>query len=95
MSQHRLWLRNWSGWAAGLPKRDDWQKWLPNGGPLEEIEAKPPCKAAKPMMRRRYSLATRMAIEAAGTLSEAADVPLDQVHRQSLLGDANNLGCDK
>lgn len=80
MVQSRMVLRSWAAWAPGLLTKDDWCAWLPTGGPLEEKQAKPKCKGAPAMLRRRFSMASRMALEAALELLEETGVAADQAH---------------
>ncbi len=80
MSAYTFYLNGWNAWAPGLPTRDHWLAWLPEGGPLEELEAKPACKAAKPIWRRRYSLSSRMLIDTSLNLCETLNVDPTQTH---------------
>lgn len=80
MKTHTLYLKGWNAWAPGLPTRDHWRNWLPQGGPLETLEAKPACKDAKPIWRRRYSLSSRMLIDTALHLCRDQAVDPTQTH---------------
>ena len=74
MSQSAGIIQSWSAWAPGLPTRAHWQEWLPHGGPLEELEARPACKQVGAMQRRRFTANTRMMATTALEACELAEV---------------------
>ncbi len=80
-------LLAWEAWAPGLCNREAWCRWLPEGGPVGLVEAKPACKDVPPMLRRRYSLPSRMMLEVSLAVCRAADVSPREVHL--LFGSAN------
>lgn len=80
MTQTAFKLCTWSAWAAQLPDNNAWREWLPTAAslPPADPKIKPPCKAAPPMLRRRYSLTTKMAFETAMAACGQLDLPPDQ-----------------
>jgi len=83
----RTCVLGWEAWAPALQSRDQWRAWLPDGGPLAASDAAPRCKGAPPMLRRRYSLPSRMVIETVLRLCEAAGVAPSETHL--IFGSAN------
>ncbi len=54
----------WAAWAPGLETADQWDRWCREPGPLGN-EGAPPVAFLPPLLRRRCSRLTRMALEAA------------------------------
>ncbi len=71
-------LKAWSGWAPGMPDREHWQRWLAEGTGQQGSE-RPACKMIPPMLRRRCTMNTRMALESALTVCQEAGVDPKQV----------------
>ena len=70
--QHRIEVSvaNWSAWAPGLSTRADWQAWARGEKDFGDAGEKPPCAFVKPMLRRRMSRLSRMALEVAEACRE-------------------------
>ncbi len=69
-------IARWAAWAPGLASRDEWDRWCREPGPLA-IEGGPPVTFLPPLLRRRCSRLSRMALEAAfacGSPEELAGV---------------------
>lgn len=62
-------ILNWSAWAPGLETKTDWQTWAKSK--QDQLSCDPDCDTApklafiKPMLRRRFSRLTRMALQTA------------------------------
>lgn len=54
-----------NAWAPGLESDVQWESWAISGGELPQLDEKPPCKAIKPMVRRRLTRWGRLALEVA------------------------------
>jgi hypothetical protein len=80
-------LLEWSAWAPALPDREAWLRWFDEGGVLDPSDARPPCREAPAMLRRRYSLCARMVMETAMAVCRLAGVEPDRVHL--VFGSAN------
>lgn len=70
--QHRIEVSvaNWSAWAPGLSTRADWRGWARGEREFGAADEKPPCAFIKPMLRRRMSRLSRMALEVAEACRE-------------------------
>lgn len=59
-------LPAWSAWAPGLPDPASWKHWLAGAITRNPNKATfPPCRNAPALLRRRFSLLTRMFLESA------------------------------
>lgn len=58
-------LLRWSAWAPGLEHSGDWQAWAEGRKALLDDGSSPRLEEVKPMLRRRFSRLTRMALHAA------------------------------
>jgi len=80
-------IMGWSAWAPRMTTRAAWQCWLRGGEMAVESIAKPPNKRVPPMLRRRCTLNTRMALETAFAVCEEQGI--DPAEPHLFLGTAN------
>jgi hypothetical protein len=69
-------IRRWAAWAPGLRTVDQWDRWCREPGPLA-IDGSPPVAFLPPLLRRRCSRLSRMALEVAfqcGSQEQLAEV---------------------
>jgi hypothetical protein len=57
-------IERWAAWAPGLENADEWDRWCRAPAPLG-ADGAPPLASVPPLLRRRCSRLTRMALEAA------------------------------
>ena len=60
MREFRLGVKNWSAWVPGIEQCGGWRNWEP-----ADLSAQPDLAFLAPMMRRRLSPASRLALKAA------------------------------
>lgn len=77
----------WEAWSPQLDEKAKWLAWLPEAGPLPDGNAKPACQGVSPLLRRRFSLTTRMMLETSLELCRQSGVTPNQTHL--LFGSAN------
>ncbi|WP_317930858.1 beta-ketoacyl synthase chain length factor [Halioxenophilus sp. WMMB6] len=56
-------LLNWVAWAPGLETNADWSEWAAGHKPLVDDRSSPKLEFVQPMLRRRFSRLTRMALQ--------------------------------
>jgi hypothetical protein len=69
-------VARWAAWAPGLATPDQWDRWCREPGPVG-VEGSPPVSFLPPLLRRRCSRLSRMALETAfgcGSRDELAGV---------------------
>lgn len=69
-------VARWAAWAPGLATSEQWDRWCREPGPLG-VEGGPPVTFLSPLLRRRCSRLSRMALEVAfecGSREELAGV---------------------
>ena len=64
----------WQALAPGLSKREDWQSWAENGRAWAGFEGMLPVDKVPPMMRRRMSFLSKMAVQNALMLANGEKV---------------------
>lgn len=87
MTRHLCYLWGWSAWAPNLPENEDWIRYFQEGSLSETTVSKPKCAEAPAMMRRRFSMPTRMAFETACRVCK--DAAVDPASTQLFYGSAN------